>query len=175
MIKLWDWDTKKRTMLRFIKNGHIFAFEYEGNTYIFGRIVSRTITKIGTIVEFFDYISNEPVISEEIILKGKRMMYPVNLDIYALFDKKTNSEWRIIGLQENYVPDENLFFWIGGYEDPKKIDVYGRELGKISEEERQQIQDFVFQGEERIRPLIKNYIETEGRPTNNYKRNTRHS
>lgn len=28
-VKIWGWDKKKRTMLRFIKPGDIFCFQYK--------------------------------------------------------------------------------------------------------------------------------------------------
>lgn len=60
---LWGWDKKKRTMLRFIKPGDIFCFQYAENTYGFGRVLSRM--DIGNIVEIFDFISDQPIISEK--------------------------------------------------------------------------------------------------------------
>ncbi len=36
MIKIWGWEKKPRTMLRFLKSGDIFCFKYDDHTYCFG-------------------------------------------------------------------------------------------------------------------------------------------
>ena len=62
MIKLWGWDKKPRTMLRYIKLGDIFCFEYDDHTYCFGRIMAKVQFYI---VEILDYTSEQPIISED--------------------------------------------------------------------------------------------------------------
>ena len=47
----------------------------------------------GTIAEIFDYTSDTPVISEESVKSASRLFYPINLDIYSLFDRKLEGEW----------------------------------------------------------------------------------
>ena len=41
VIKLWSWEKKPRTMLRYLKIGDIFCFRYDDHTYRFGRIMAR--------------------------------------------------------------------------------------------------------------------------------------
>lgn len=65
MIKIWGWEKKPRTMLRFLKIGGIFCFKYDDHTYCFGRIMAHVIVHI---VEIFDYVSDQPVITDEDIL-----------------------------------------------------------------------------------------------------------
>jgi len=156
-IKLWDWEKKKRTMLRYIKSGDIFCFQYDENIYCFGRIISRL--DIGTVAEIFDYTSNSPAISKADIENTNRMFYPVNLDIYSLFDRKIEGEWRIIGHQENFVPTDadSLFFWYG-LVPYYKIDVYGNQV-TISEEETKNLQRFGFQGDIHIKDMVKAYLD----------------
>ena len=103
MIKLWGWEKKPRTMLRYIKIGDIFCFQYDDHTYRFGRIMAKVIFHI---VEIFDYVSNQPVITEEDILNAGRLLI-TPLDTYSLFDRKREGEWRIIGRQEGYAPPED--------------------------------------------------------------------
>lgn len=104
MIKLWGWEKKPRTMLRYIKIGDIFCFKYDDHTYRFGRIMAEVIFHI---VEIFDYASDQPVIAEEDILAANRLLV-TPLDTYSLFDRRTQGEWRIIGRQEDYTPPEDV-------------------------------------------------------------------
>ena len=126
-IKIWGWDKKKRTMLRFIKSGDIFCFELEKQKYCFGRIISDTFT--GHIAEIFDYISSDTFINAEIIEKSSRLMPLIVLDSYTLFDNKRSGDWRIVGHQENYVPNdvENIYFTYGHRGGCRKMDVFGKE------------------------------------------------
>ena len=98
MIKIWGWEKKPRTMLRYLKIGDIFCFQYDHHTYRFGRIMAKVIFHI---VEIFDYVSDHPVITETDILAAKRLLV-TPLDTYSLFDRKSEGEWRIIGRQEDY-------------------------------------------------------------------------
>ena len=77
-IKIWGWDKKKRTMLRFIKSGDIFCFELKNQQYCFGRIIAKTV--VGHIAEIFDYISSDTFINAEIIEKSSRLMLLIVLD-----------------------------------------------------------------------------------------------
>ena len=89
MIKIWGWEKKPRTMLRFLKSGDIFCFKYDDHTYCFGRIMSKVIFHI---VEIFDYTSDQPIITEKDILRSGRLLV-TPLDTYSLFDRK--SEGRV--------------------------------------------------------------------------------
>ena len=159
-ITLWGWEKKKRTMLRYIKAGDIFCFQYDENTYCFGRIISRL--DIGTPSEIFDYTSDVPVISESDIVNAKRMFHPVNLDVYSLFDRKYTDvmgEWRIIGNHENYVPidADKIGFWFGGFPPRYKIDIFGNQ-SNISEIEAKDLQDFAVFGDIHIKDLVDEYL-----------------
>ena len=103
MIKIWGWEKKPRTMLRFLKSGDIFCFKYDDHTYCFGRIMSKVIFHI---VEIFDYTSDQPIITGKDILRSGRLLV-TPLDTYSLFDRKSEGEWRIIGRQEDYTPPED--------------------------------------------------------------------
>ena len=103
MIKIWGWEKKPRTMLRFLKIGDIFCFRYDDHSYRFGRIMAHVIFHIA---EIFDYVSQEPVIREgDILHAGRLLVTPI--DSYSLFDRKSEGEWRIIGRQEDYTPPED--------------------------------------------------------------------
>ena len=108
MIMLWGWEKKPRTMLRYIKFGDIFCFRYDHRTYRFGRVMAKVIFHI---VEIFDYTSEQPVITEEDILRAGRLLV-TPLDTYSLFDRKSEGEWRIIGHQEDYtLPEDARDIW----------------------------------------------------------------
>lgn len=133
MIKIWGWEKKPRTMLRYLKIGDIFCFRYDENTYRFGRIMARVIFHI---VEIFDFASDRPVITEEQVLHvGRLLVTP--LDTYSLFDRKSEGEWRIIGRQEDYVPPEDAgeywFSW-GDRSAARKSNVFDETVA-IGEEE----------------------------------------
>ncbi|MBI6568557.1 Imm26 family immunity protein [Pseudomonas synxantha] len=128
-IKIWNWDKKPRTMLRFIKPGDIFCLKINNNRYAFGRIVSKIFG--GHTAEFFNIFLPTPNIDES-HLKEAGTLLPVQLiDSYSLFDKKleTDSDWRIIGHNENYKPINmsNIYFVYGLEGSCKKIDIFDNE------------------------------------------------
>jgi hypothetical protein len=127
-LKIWGWDKKVRTMIRFIKPGDIFCFKLSDNEYFFGRIISHV--NMGNVAEIFDYISLKPIISENELEKSKRLIDVVILDSYSLFDRKEGGEWRIIGHQDDYVPDnvENIFFLSGPPGGYVALDVFDKEV-----------------------------------------------
>jgi len=157
-LKIWGWDKKPRTMLRYLKAGDIFCFKYDESTYYFGRILA-IIPKFATISEIFDYTSDEPVITHEIIENAKRICHPVNIDAYSLFDRKlTNktetgkaikmtdetSDWRIIGHYENFIPkDADSIFFTYGHPLHKKMDIY-RNSTPITAEEAMKLPVFTY-------------------------------
>lgn len=133
-IKVWGWDKKERTMIRYIKNGDIFCFKLDETEYCFGRIIART--DVGHLAEIFDCISDKPYITTNNLEKVSRLMEPIVLDSYSLFDKKLVGQWRIIGHQEDHIaPDfDDIYLTFGIGNDWKKIDLYGN-VTKINTEE----------------------------------------
>lgn len=156
----WNWDKKQRTMLRNIKAGDIFCFQYNADTYCFGRIISRL--KNGTPAEIFDYVSNTPSISKEVLENVGRMFHPINLDIYALFDRRQMGDWRMIGKDKDFKPVnvENIFFAYGIGAPYKKIDVYGNTT-IITKEEAKDMPHFGFLNDFHIKELVKSKINKE--------------
>ena len=154
MIKIWGWEKKKRTMLRYIKSGDIFCFTLNADTYCFGRIVTELI--VGHVAEIFDYMSSEPTIDEEEIMKSSRLIEPVILDSYSLFDRKLDKEWRIIGRQEEYVPEgfENVYFTYGIGRSCKITDIWGNKQA-ISEVESKNYPEVSPNGDFKVKELIK--------------------
>ncbi len=157
-IKIWGWDKKKRTMLRFIKPGDIFCFELENQKYIFGRIISNTFT--GHIAEIFNYISSDVYINAEIIEKSSRLIQLIVLDSYSLFDTKRSGDWRIIGHQENYVPSgvEDIYFTYGHGGGCRKVDVFGKET-PIHESDKDKYILLAPRCDEYIKELVLKTIE----------------
>ncbi|MBO5303747.1 MAG: immunity 26/phosphotriesterase HocA family protein [Lachnospiraceae bacterium] len=133
MTKIWGWDKKPRTMLRYIKLGDIFCFQYDDFTYCFGQIIAKVTFYIAKI---YAYTSDKPIISEDIIHNGSRLTELVVLDAYSLFDRKTEGEWRIIGHQENYTTSdaEGIYFAWGIGSGCRKSDIFNNTID-ISEEE----------------------------------------
>lgn len=133
-LKIWGWDKKERTMVRYIKNGDIFCFKLYEKEYCFGRIIVKT--DFGHLAEIFDCISDKPYITIDSVEKASRLMAPIVLDSYSLFDKKIVGEWRIIGCQEDYIATDfdDIYLTFGIGSDWKKIDLNGN-ITKISAEE----------------------------------------
>lgn len=135
-IDLWGWDKKKRTMIRFIKAGDIFCFKINDSLYGYGQIIS--IIDIGFIAEILGYSSSPYDVTEHEIEDGERVLYPLFIDAYILFDRKTEegSDWRIIGRQHNFILKniENVFFTYGEGSGCKKINVFGEVVAITPEE-----------------------------------------
>lgn len=133
-IKIWNWEKKERTMIRFIKNGNIFCFKLDDKGYCFGRIIAKT--DLGHLAEIFDYISDRPIIDADNVEKASRLVEPIVLDSYILFDRKMVGDWRIVGYQEDYMaPDYgDIYLTFGDDKDRKKVDLYGN-VTKINAEE----------------------------------------
>lgn len=124
-IEIWGWDKKPRTMLRYIDPGQIFCFKFDENKYCFGRLMTHCA--VGHIAEFFDFTSSLPVITAEQIKRAKRTEIAI-LDSYSLFDRKTEGEWRIVGICNNYIPDdvENIIFYFGVGDVLTLVDFFDR-------------------------------------------------
>lgn len=135
-FKFWGWDKKPRTMLRFVKAGDIFCFKLDECRYCFGRIMSLMV--VGHVAEFFDIFMESPTVSESEIDNSKRIIKPIIIDTYSLFDKKIEdgSDWRIIGHQDNYTPEDidDIYFAFGIGDSCKKKDFFGN-VTSISESE----------------------------------------
>lgn len=154
-FKLWGWDKKPRTMLRFVKPGDIFCFRLDKERYCFGRIISKIVT--GHVAELFDFISDSPEITE--INMSERAIPPIVIDTYSLFDKKIEegSDWRIIGHQNNYIPDnvDGVFFVYGVENSCKKVDVFDNE-SSISEKDAENYPRLTPHGDYQIKSLLNN-------------------
>ena len=135
-IDLWGWDKKKRTMIRFIKPGDIFCFKINDSLYGYGQIIS--IIDFGFIAEILGRSSSPYDVTEREIENGKRVLYPLFIDAYMLFDRKTEegSDWRIIGRQHDFTPKdiENIFFTYGEGNGCKKMNIFGEEVAITLEE-----------------------------------------
>lgn len=156
-FKFWGWDKKPRTMLRYIKPGDIFCFRLDDKRYCFGRIISKIF--IGHVAEFFSFTSSIPEVNAECIGSSKRIIAPIVIDSYSLFDKKIEdgSDWRIIGHQNDYMPTnvDNIYFAYGVESSCKKIDVWGNET-PISEGESEKLPQLSPKGDFNIKQLLKN-------------------
>lgn len=114
-IQLWGWNKKPRTMRRFLNAGDIFCFKYH-NQYGFGKLLCKSL--LGHYAEIFNYFSEQPDIKEKDILKSKRLLPPLIMNTYILFDRKLEGDWRIIGKQLNFKltqEDKELYYRWGIY------------------------------------------------------------
>ncbi|EMI5489497.1 immunity 26/phosphotriesterase HocA family protein [Providencia stuartii] len=154
-FKFWGWNKKPRTMLRYVKPGDIFCFQLNNEKYGFGRIISKIMT--GHVAEIFDFFSSSPTITEDNIKKSKRKIEPVVIDTYGLFDRKgyPNSDWRIIGHQNNYTPInvEGVYFTFGIGNSCKKKDIFDNTYS-ISEEEAKKLPELIPYSDYHIKELL---------------------
>jgi len=156
-LVLWGWEKKKRTMLRYIKAGDVFCFQYDENTFCFGRIMLRLV-RFATIAEIFDYVSDKPVISMEDIDNGCRMFPPINLDVYTLFDRKLEGEWRMVGRYEDFIlEDVDDVFFAYGDSPAMKLDMHGNEAA-ITNEEAKTMLSLAFMGDPHVKELVKEFL-----------------
>ncbi len=123
-------------MQRYLKIGDIFCFVYDDNRFCFGRIIGIRPKRF-CVAEIFDFSSETPVIDEKTIEKAGRIIPPVNINSYILFDcKSMGGDWRIIGHQEDYTaPDYDELFIGWGLEDNRKKEDMRGNMTETSEEE----------------------------------------
>lgn len=157
-IKIWGWDKKVRTMLRFIKSGDIFCFKFNNQSYCFGRIIVKVTT--GHLAEILDCISNKPCIDVNNIEKAQRIGVPIILDSYGLFDRKAEGEWRVIGHQEDYKAHDfdNIFLTYGIGDDWSRRDLYGN-VTKITKEEHFKYIRVSPKGNSQVKELVQEHID----------------
>lgn len=154
-FKFWGWNKKPRTMLRYVKPGDIFCFQLNNETYGFGRIISKIMT--GHVVEIFDFVSSSPSITEDDIKKSNRKITPVVIDTYGLFDRKgyPNSDWRIIGHQNNYTPMnmDDIYFSYGVENSCYKVDIFNNDF-PITEKEATKYPRLIPHSDYHIKELL---------------------
>ena len=141
-IKLWGWDKKPRTMLRYTKVGDIVCFEIDstGTKFGYGQIISELIA--GHPFKGFDIAHDHPDdITVEEIKNAKQLGDIFILDVYSTLDYKKNlrnGEWRVIGHESNFkLLDSDLnsvFFAMGGKGMWKKVNLIDKETS-VSDEE----------------------------------------
>lgn len=134
-LEIWGWDKKPRTMLRYLEAGQIFCFKFDESKYCFGRLMTKCC--VGHIAEFFDHTSSVPEINAEILSKCKRVSVQI-IDSYGLFDKKSEGEWRIIGICGNYIPSEieDIRFYMGVGNDMRIVDFFDHETKAFKEDSK---------------------------------------
>ncbi len=160
MIIIKGWDTKKKTMLRFIKKGDIFCFKLNDSDYCFGRIIEKFSG--GHVAEIFKSIKHEAKLSQDEIISSSRMFNPIVLDSYGLFDKKIYGDWQIIGNQKDYKPDDydNIFFYYGAAPNALKLEnIKGELVKKIEVQETEGLQRSGPLGDQDIKIRVMKYLK----------------
>lgn len=85
-FKIWGWNKKPRTMLRFIKSGDIFCFRLDEGRFCFGRIMLKMTVR--HLSELFDIVKVSPEVTEYEINNAKRVIEPIIINAYILFGNK---------------------------------------------------------------------------------------
>lgn len=129
-LKIWEWKTKKRTLLKNIHPGDIFCLTKDYEKYHFGRIISKTI--VGHMVEILNLTHDAPSISQESLENATLAIPPLVLDSYAILNRKIDSscEWRMIGHQDAMQPERYAghYFVYGTHNNWKKTNNLNEQL-----------------------------------------------
>lgn len=121
-IKLWSWDKKPRTMIRYVKVGDIVCFEIDssGNKFGYGQIIARLTA--GFAFKGLDILHTNPdSITIDEFESAEQLGKVFILDVYTTLDKKKflqNGEWRVIGSEDDFkLLDSDInsvYFSMGG-------------------------------------------------------------
>lgn len=149
-IWLCDWDNAPKHLQRYLYAGRIFCFEFDKDTYCFGRIMAKTL--VGHIAEIFDNTSRLPRITEEALGSAKRAGVFI-LDSDNLFARNTKHNWRIIGNQRDYSPKDTdgINYRIDGKN--KKVDFFGN-VTDITESEAAALPSLIPLGDEELKQAL---------------------
>lgn len=158
------WDEAPKHLQRYIYAGRIFCFEFDESTYCFGRIMTKTL--VGYIVEIFDYTSPLPQITGDIVITAKRLEVLV-LNTENLFERNKKHNWRIIGDQIDYIPEDTdgINYRIGT--ENKKVDFFGN-VTEISTEEAAALSPLVPLGDDEAKQILAPKLRKEyipGKPS----------
>ncbi len=157
-LKVFEWNKKVRTVLRSIRPGDIFMFELEPKRFATGRIMSKV--DFGHVAEILNYFPDSPQISAETLRSAKRVIPPVVLDSYTLFDKKLAGDWRIVAHEEDYSasPSEQVFFGYGAGASFKKVDMFGNEIS-VAKSEAEKLPSYSPKQDWDMRELVAPYLK----------------
>lgn len=164
-IKLWGWDKKPRTMLRYVKVGDIVCFEMDssGSKFGYGQIISNLNS--GHPFKGFDILHKNPNnITIEEIEGAKQLGDVFVLDVYSTLDKKRllqNGEWRVIGHQEDFelTKDEinSIFFSYGGKGMKKRKNLLDESIPITDEEAENYVSSGPVTGDQAKMWYLRNY------------------
>lgn len=141
-IKLWGWNKKPRTMLRYVKVGDIVCFEIDksGSKFGYGQIIANLNS--GHPFKGFNIVHNNANdITIEEFENAEKLGDVFVLDVYTTLDQKKylqNGEWRVIGHKSNFrllnSDISSVFFQYGSTGMKKKVNLLDEET-PISDEE----------------------------------------
>jgi len=125
IVNIRPWNSKPRTMLRFIKPGDIFVFKLNDEYFGFGRILTKV--SLGHVAEIFDSILTSPTVTPELLSSVSRLGTPVVLDTYSLFDKRLEGDWQIVAHDSEFCmgDTDNVYFVYGHPNSWIRVDVFG--------------------------------------------------
>lgn len=120
---------------------------------------------MGHFGEIFTHSSDVPAISEEEVANAKRLLGPLCLDSYLSFDRKTLGDWRIIGHQSDYHPEdvEDAYFAYGLAGSCKRIDIFGN-IVRITEVESRNYPRYTSYSDPPIQMML-DELEFPGKPS----------
>ncbi len=149
-INIWSWDNVPPHLQKNLYAGRIFCFQFNENTYCFGRIMTKAL--VGFIAEIFDHTSPLPEIDAETVLNAKRLDVVI-LDTINLFERNKAHTWRIIGDHRNYVPEnvDGICYRIGT--ENKKVDFFGK-VTEISDNEAKLLAPFIPLGDDEVKHIL---------------------
>jgi hypothetical protein len=152
----------KRPKRQKAKPGDIVSFKLDDGRYGFCRIVS--MVSIGSVVEIFDYFSDQPVFDYSKLEKW--IIPPVTIDTYSLLDTRADGDWRIIGSTPGFSPGDkfrSIRFVYGTTPNTlMAVDIFDKEE-PISAENAKDLPRYSSRGDFDVKELLK---DTVGRSNN---------
>jgi hypothetical protein len=124
-VRIIPWDSKPRTMLRFLRPGDRFAFEISPNRYGQGTILAKT--SVGHSAEFLPDVVSDPN-DMSAWDNGESPAFFDILDSYSLFDRRAEGNWQRIATDAP-VPARDahraVAFGYGSCGDRYRVDLFG--------------------------------------------------
>lgn len=149
----------KRSKRQKPKPGDIFCFRLDETQFGFGRIVSQIF--IGLVVEIFDYFSKQPVFDYSRL--GQRLIDPIIIDGFSLFERMLEGDWRIIGSISDYTPGEELQKFRFVFGDPvlRAVDIFNNR-NPISPKDAEGLPRCSLFGDFHVKELVKEALAKKG-------------
>lgn len=154
--------TAKRQKRQKALPGDIFAYRLDDGRFGFGRVIANV--SIGSVVEVFDYFSDQPIFDHS--KEKSRLIPPVPIDSYLLLEARKAGDWRIIERHPDYVPEEEFKSLLYVYGTPPNAlvatDIYGNKR-PISVNEAKGLPEYYGNDDFYFKKLIMDHLKSAGR------------